>query len=114
MIPPAEVQEDVPAIRTSIFDRLTFPKRVVNINKGEDEEEPSFTITAEGEKSGIFKKPKATSTKSFAMGRPRLTKRKMPTPQAKANFVSFQDSRNDSPSSFINSFEALRTVKENS
>ena len=59
-------------------------------------------------------KPKATSTKSFAMGRPRLTKRKMPTPQEKANFVSFQDPKNDSSNSFTNSFEALRMVKENS
>ena len=67
VIPPAEVQEDVSAIRTSGFNKLTFPKRVVNINKEEDEEEPSFTITAEGEKSGIFKKPKATSIKSFTM-----------------------------------------------
>ena len=48
------------------------------------------------------------------MGHPRLTKRKMPTPQEKANFVSFQDSRNDSSNSFTNSFEALRMVKENS
>ena len=48
------------------------------------------------------------------MGRPRLTKRKMLTPQEKANFVSFQGSRNDSPSSFTNSFKALRIVKENS
>ena len=37
VIPPAEVQEDVHAVRTSVFNRLTFPKRVVSINKGEDE-----------------------------------------------------------------------------
>ena len=68
VIPPAEVQEDVPAIRTSVFDRLTFPKGVVNINKGEDEEEPSFTITAKGEKSGIFKKPKTTQPNLLQWG----------------------------------------------
>lgn len=61
----------------------------MNVEKGEDDEEPSFTITAKGEKSGIFKKPKVIQTKFFAMGRPKLTKRKMSSPQEKANFVTF-------------------------
>ena len=56
MIPPVEVQNDVPAIRTSVFDRLTFPKRDVNIKQGEDEEEPSIIGTVQGEESGIYKK----------------------------------------------------------
>ncbi|KAH7691876.1 Retrotransposon gag domain-containing protein [Dioscorea alata] len=91
-----------------------FLKRLVNINGGEDEEEPSFIITARGEESGIFKKFNATPTKSLMMGLPRLTKRKIPSPQEKASFVSFQDSKNNSSSSFTNSFEPLRMVKENS
>lgn len=54
-----------------------------------DKEEPLFTIIAEGDKSGIFKKPNETSTKFFAMRRLRLTKRKMPSPQEKANLIIF-------------------------
>lgn len=32
-IPPTKFREDTPTKRTLVFDRLTFPKRVVNINK---------------------------------------------------------------------------------
>ena len=38
----------------------------------------------------------------------------MASPQDKENFVTFQDSRNDSSGSFTNSFEVLQMVKENS
>ena len=48
------------------------------------------------------------------MGRPRLAKRKILAPQQKGNFVSFQDSRNDSSNSFTNFFEALRMMKKDS
>ena len=78
VIPPIEVREDIPATRTSVFDRLTFPKRVIDINHREDEEEPSFIVIAKGKAIGIFKKPKAIPTKSCTMEWPKLTEGRCP------------------------------------
>lgn len=54
VISPTKFQEDVRTARTSIFDKLTFPKRVVNVKKGEDDEESSFTFIAERERRVVF------------------------------------------------------------
>lgn len=44
LMPPTEFREDDLAARTSIFDTLTFAKRVINAKRGEAQKEPSFTI----------------------------------------------------------------------
>lgn len=88
----------------------------MNVKQGEGKEKPSFVSLLKEKNVTFFKKNKnpMPPEKSFMMGHPRLIKRRMPSLEEKATFISFQDVRNDSSSLFPNSFKALRRVKKNS
>lgn len=73
-----------------------------------------YLLSLPKEESDILIKPKANPIKFFAIKFLRCTKRKSLSHQERVNFVSFQDSRNNTLCTFTNSFEALYRVNDDS
>jgi len=95
--------------KLSAFERLSHPKRVVSMN--DDDDEPTFTITAKGRESGIFHSSDEDTPKKKSVFS-KLAQRRVKTPKQKLDFVSFQEHKNQM-GTFNNSFEPLKLVKKN-